>query len=140
MSPTTVTTRIRLVVAMCLGVSFGAAGPVAAHHSFFGEFDIHQPITVTGVVTKVEWTNPHIRFYLDVTDRKGQVTRWIFLGAAAAGLVRQGVSETSLKIGERVKVDGFRALEGNAYASAGRVTLPGGKRLFVGPLEDPTPI
>jgi hypothetical protein len=132
--------RVSVTAFACVVVALGAAGPVAAHHSFFGEFDIHQPITVTGVVTRVEWTNPHIRFYLEVKDRKGRVTNWTFLGAAAAGLVRQGVSETALKVGDTIKVDGFRSLEGNAYASAGRVTLPDGKRLFVGPLEDPTPL
>ena len=117
-------------------------GPVAvgAHHSFFAVYDRMQPLTVTGTVTKVEWTNPHIRFSIDVTRGSGSVTTWVFSGAAAATLTRQGISEATIKVGDVLKVDGFRALDGSFTAAAGAVTLPNRKRIFVGPLEELTPI
>jgi len=112
----------------------------AAHHSFFGAYDFNSPITVKGTVVSVDWRNPHIEFVVDVKGRGGKVVRWTFAGAAATGLERRGVPATSLKVGDEIKVDGFRALDGSNRGSAGAVTLPSGKRLFVGPLEDPTPI
>ena len=113
---------------------------VGAHHSFFAVYDRMQPFTVTGTVTKVEWTNPHIHFSLEVMRGNGSVTTWIFSGAAAATLTRQGMSEMTIKVGDVIKVDGFRALDGSFTAAAGAVTLPNRKRIFVGPLEELTPI
>ena len=123
--------------------SFGlllAALPLRAHHSFFSEFDIHQPLTVTGTITKVEWTNPHIHFTVDATARNGKVTTWTFSGDAAGALSRRGIDSQSLKVGDVVKVDGYRAFNGSFTGAAGAVTLPNRKRIFVGPLEEPTPI
>jgi hypothetical protein len=113
---------------------------LSAHHSFFGEFDIHQPLTVTGTIMKVEWTNPHIHFVLEVKGRNGRVTNWVFSGDAASGLARRGVNDTTIRVGDVVRVDGFRALDGSFSAAAGAVRLPNGKRVFVGPLQEPTPI
>lgn len=117
-----------------------SAGAADGHHSFFGEFDHNQPLTVTGTVTRIEWTNPHIHFVLEVKDRKGKTTNWTFSGDAASGLARRGVTDTTIKVGDVVKVDGFRALDGSFSAAAGAVGLPTGKRVFVGPLQEPTPI
>lgn len=125
---------VAIVAAMVL------AHPAAAHHSFFGEFDFAAPMTVKGVVVSVTWRNPHIEFALDVKGRRGAVTRWTFAGAAAAGLERRGVSQSTIKVGDEIRVDGFRALDGSHNAAAGSITLPTGKRVFVGSLEDPTPI
>lgn len=130
--------RATLSIAVLL-VTF-LARSAFAHHSFFGEFDIHQPLTVTGTITTVEWTNPHIRFVVDVKGRGGKVTSWTFSGDGATVLSRRGVTETSLKVGDIIKIDGYRSLNGSFNAAAGRVTLPNRKRIFVGPLEDPTPI
>ena len=116
------------------------SGLAAGHHSFFAEYDRNQPLTVTGAVTRIEWTNPHIRFFLDVKGRNGQVRTWTFSGASAATLARQGVTDATIKVGDVIKVDGFRALDGSDSAAAGAVTLPNRKRIFVGPLEEPTPI
>ena len=116
------------------------AGSASAHHSFFGEFDIHQPLTVTGTVTNVEWANPHIHFVVEVMGRGGKITTWTFSGDGATVLARRGVTEATLKVGDIIKVDGYRAINGSFSAAAGRVTLPNRKRIFVGPLEEPTPI
>ncbi len=130
---------VALASVICVWLVLGAPS-VAAHHSFFGEFDIHQPLTVSGTVTRVEWVNPHIHFVVDATARGGKVTTWTFSGDGASVLARRGVNETTLKVGDIVKVDGYRALDGSFHAAAGAVTLPNRKRVFVGPLEEPTPI
>ena len=131
--------RIHWVLRVSLLVVL-SAGVVDGHHSFFGEFDIHQPLTVTGTVTKVDWVNPHIRFVVDVMGRGGKVTSWTFSGDGASALARRGVAETMLKVGDVIKIDGYRALDGSFSAAAGAVTLPNRKRVFVGPLQEPTPI
>ena len=85
------------------------AVPVLAHHSFATEYDRTKPIAVTGVVKKVEWRNPHIWFYVDVKDARGKVVTWGFSGGPPAFLMRQGIRQDVLKIGDMVKVEGFRA-------------------------------
>jgi hypothetical protein len=126
------------IVAIAL-VMLGGGGAARAHHSFFAVYDFQQPVRVNGVVTAVEWTNPHIRFFVAATGRNGSVTTWEFSGDAAAALARKGVSQTTIRVGDMVRVDGFRALEGANRAAAGAVTVAGGRRFFVGPLEEPTP-
>ncbi|MBM3819611.1 MAG: hypothetical protein FJW14_11460 [Acidimicrobiia bacterium] len=116
------------------------ASAVDAHHSFFAEYDRNQPLTIEGVVSRVEWTNPHVRFFPDVTGRNGRVTIWELSGAAAAMLSRQGVTEATIKVGDAIRVDGFRALDGSPRAAAGAVTLPNRKRIFTGSLQELTPI
>jgi hypothetical protein len=132
-------TRVVGAVAILLLVTVVATRP-EGHHSFFAEYDRSQPLTLNGVVTRVEWTNPHIRFFLEVTTRNGRVTTWELSGASAATLSRQGLTDASIKVGDAVKVDGFRAIDGSFRAAAGAVTLPSRRRIFVGPLEEPTPI
>ncbi len=131
--------RMDWVLRVCLLVVL-SAGAVDGHHSFFGEFDIHQPLTVTGTVTKVEWANPHIHFVVDVMARSGKVTTWTFSGDGATVLARRGVTEATFKVGDVIKVDGYRALDGSFHAAAGAITLANRKRVFVGPLQEPTPI
>ena len=131
-------TRIGAVVGICLAAVLTAAGAVSAHHSFSGEWDRSNPVTITGVVTKVEWVNPHIAFFIDVKGRNGKVTTWGFSGAAPGGLERRGVSSTAIKVGDVVKVDGFRALNGSTTASCWSVTFSDRRRILVGPLEDPS--
>jgi hypothetical protein len=119
-------------VAKVVGIllALAAAGPAAAHHSFATQYDADQPVTLTGVVTKVEWMNPHARFYVDVKDDSGNVTNWNLELASPNVLTRNGWSRTSLKEGDEVTVEGSRARSGAAMANARTVTLADGKQVF----------
>jgi hypothetical protein len=111
-----------------------SAGSALAHHSFGAEFDGTKPITLSGVVTKVEWTNPHSHFYVDVKDEKGAVSNWSFQGYTVNALYRTGwKKDVSIKVGDTVKVFGWLARDGSKAAHAREVTLADGKKLFFGP-------
>jgi hypothetical protein len=107
-------------------------GSAVAHHSFAAEFDRDMPITVTGSVTKVEWMNPHARFYIDAKDDAGQTVNWDFELASPNGLMRRGWNRNSMKIGDVVIVTGHRAKNNPHVGNASTVTLADGKRLFAG--------
>ena len=127
------------VVASLAALSLAGAIPVFAHHSFAAEYDNTRPVKVTGVVTKVEWTNPHIWFYLDVKDENGSVTNWGFSGGPPGVLQRRGISRTAMKPGDVVVVEGFRARDGSSNASGGTVTFTDGRRVFTASNEDAVP-
>ena len=120
--------RLALLVALALVL---VMVPVHAHHSFSAEFDIDDPVKVTGSVTKVEWTNPHVWFYLDVEDEAGKVSNWGFEMGGPNGLMRTGWRKNSMQIGELVTVEGWRAKNGTDNANARVVLLSkSGQRLF----------
>src|SRR5215831_16203679 len=111
-----------------------SAIPLFAHHSFGAEYDAKKPITLTGVITKIELTNPHSHFYLDVKDEKGAVVNWKFEGYNPAVLYRIGwKKEIMLKPGDKITVFGWQARDGGAWAHSREITLSNGQKLFFGP-------
>jgi hypothetical protein len=108
------------------------AVPVFAHHSFEAEYDSKKPLTVSGVVTKLEWTNPHARFYVDVKDESGKVINWNFELGSPNVLRRQGWTRESLKVGDQVTVEAYMAKDASNLANARRVTLADGRKVFAG--------
>ena len=108
--------------------------PVAAHHSFGAEYDVNQPITLTGVLTKVEWTNPHSFFYMDVTGKDGKVASWKFEGYGPGVLYRMGwKKDVTMKPGDRITVFAWRARDGSNWAHSREITFADGKKLMFGP-------
>jgi hypothetical protein len=131
-------TKLTVVVA-ALGLLL-AAVPVIAHHSFAAEFDANKPVKVTGTVTKVEWKNPHVYFYIDVKEDDGKITNWGMEMGSPNGLMRQGWTRNSMKVGDVVSVEGSRARDGSAIGNARAVTLAStGQRLFAASSQTTTP-
>jgi hypothetical protein len=118
-----------LVIAVCI-----CANPLFAHHSFGAEYDATKPITVTGVITRIEWTNPHSFIYMDVKDEKGVVGNWRLEGYPPNVLYRNGwKKDTTIKPGDMITVSGWRSRDGSNWAHSREVTLPDGKKMFFGP-------
>jgi hypothetical protein len=106
--------------------------PALAHHSFIAEYDAKRPVTLNGVVTKVEWTNPHARFYIDVKDESGNVTNWNLELASPLALRRLGWTRDFLQVGSVVTVFGALAKDGSKMANARTVTLADGRKMEAG--------
>jgi hypothetical protein len=129
-----------LLAAFLVSAGLVIAGvSLPAHHSEAAEYDANKPVRVTGVVKKVEWTNPHIWFYVDGKDEvSGLAAVWGFSGAAPNGLRRRGITRDSLKVGDTVKVQGIRAKDGSANAASKGVTFADGRQVFTASGEAPT--
>ena len=125
---------MKVKFALFLITLFAASSPtqVFAHHSFAAEFDSNSPIEVEGIVIKVEWTNPHTYFFIEIETEDGDFEEWAMEMGSPNGLVRRGWSRNSLKIGDVVTVTGSRARDGRAKANAQSVVLDSGERLFSG--------
>jgi uncharacterized protein (DUF2141 family) len=124
--------RIRIALLLAgLGL-FCSAASVVAHHSVTGEFDPNKTVTLKGVVTKIEWTNPHARIYIDVVQPNKTMVNWNLELAAVSALVRNGWTRSALKVGDTVTVEGIQARSGASIANARSVVLPDGRKVFSG--------
>ena len=128
----------KLAIQVPWGLLLLAAAPTFAHHSVAAEFDVNRQITYSGVITRVEWTNPHIYFYVDVKDANDKVTNWAFEGAGPNTLARLGWLRDTLKVGDRVTVVAFPARDGANVGSAQKITLANGRTLLDGLSADGT--
>jgi hypothetical protein len=116
-----------------------AASPLMAHHAFAVEFDVKQRVTLKGQVTKIEWSNPHTYFYVDVKEENGRVVNWAFEAAGPNTLARLGWDRKSMKIGDQVTVTGYRARDAANIASAREVVLADGRKVQAGSTVDGGP-
>ena len=122
--------KAQLAILAAFGGLLMSTVPALAHHSFAAEYDSNKPIKITGVVTKMEWMNPHARFYVDVKSADGKVTNWNFELGAIPVLLKAGWRKNSLKAGDQVTVEGLMAKDGTAIANARAVVLADGRRIF----------
>ena len=131
--------RTCLYSLLALGALLGCAS-VAAHHSFAAQYDSEKAVALTGMVTKVEWQNPHIYFYMDVEDGNGGYEKWALEMGAPAVLTRTlGWTRSTLNIGDVVSVEGRQARDGSRLANARDVTLASGEKLGAGSSQNVTP-
>jgi hypothetical protein len=110
---------------------------LGAHHSFSSEYDGTKTFKINGVVSKVEWTNPHVRFYVDVTEQDGKVTTWNMEIASPSALARNGWSSRTLKVGDKITVEGYSGKVVATRGNAKSVILADGRSLFAGAADDP---
>ena len=121
----------RMLLVLVAGFILSMVGqPLRAHHSEAAEFDSTKPVKVTGTISKVEWLNPHVWFYVDVKDDAGKVTTWGFSNAPPGALMRRGITKDALKVGAQVTVEGVRAKDGSNNASGRRVIYADGTNAF----------
>lgn len=125
---------MRLLTLGAIAVStLAGAAPLSAHHSFAAEYDSKAPLTLTGVVTRVEWTNPHTYVYLDVKGEDGTTVNWAFEGYPPNTLKRTGFTRDAVKTGSTITITGWNARFGAKRAAGREITLPDGKKIALGP-------
>ena len=125
--------RISFFVALIVSGVLLAAPQAFGHHSFGAEYDNAKPITLTGVVTKIDWSNPHVYIYIAVKGDDGQVVNWALEGHPPNTLRRTGWTRGSMKESDTIIVSGWMSKDGSNRIAGREVTLPDGKKLFLGP-------
>jgi len=123
--------RVVVGVLVALIVCIGGA-PASAHHSFAAEYDRDKPVTLHGTVTRIEWMNPHIYFYMDVKDESGAIVNWAIEGGAPTSLYRAGWRKNDMKVGDAVTVNGYLARNGKKLANMRTAVLADGREVFGG--------
>ena len=131
---------MRATLAVWLSGCLLAALPALAHHSFAAEYDQKQPVSFTGMVTKLDWMNPHVYFYVEAKDKDGAVSHWACEAGNPNALARRGWKKNSLQAGDRVSVEGYRAKDGSFTMNARSITLADGKKVFAASSDDGGPL
>src|SRR4030095_697545 len=117
-----------IVAVLLASVSLGGfALPLLAHHSFAAQYDASKSVRTTGVLTKIEWTNPHSYIYIDVKEENGSVAKWTCEAGSLGALSRQGFKRGTIKFGDAIVVDGYRAKDGSRLMVALRISLTNGR-------------
>lgn len=119
------------IAALTLGIAASATVAALAHHAFSSEFDANKPIKLKGVVSRIEWINPHTWIHVDVKETDGKVSKWMIEGGSPNALIRRGVTSQLLKVGMEVSVDGYQAKDGSNRANGRDITLADGRKLSV---------
>ncbi len=119
------------ILTIVLAITFSVAVPMFGHHAFSSEFDGNKPVKLKGVISRIEWINPHTWIHVDVKDADGKVTKWMIEGGSPNALIRRGVTSQLLKVGMEVSVDGYQAKDGSTRANGRDITLADGRKLSV---------
>ncbi len=125
-------TKLALVTALVALFVIASAAPLSAHHAFAAEFDAKKPVKFEGTITKMQWTNPHVWFYVDVKKPDGSTENWAFEAGTPNVLFRRGFTKNSLPPGTKVIVDGYQSKDGSKRANGRDITFADGKKLFLG--------